>query len=226
MQSLRVTRRQWVSALLALWIYFGSQLAVVTLAGPRDWNALWLVVGLAWAGMMLGLLSVLVLDTGQSVTVLRGDRLALVIPVGMAALSFLHGTSMLWDMWMMGTPSPGPGILLASVPESKLLLFVLMLLAFPAIAQELLYRHFLLALFPLERAVGCWSGILITSVLFAWPQWNGMSGSWDWSVVALGLVLGVARVYSGGIVAPVLLNSYAISLGLLADWAFGQINIG
>ncbi|MBI6853140.1 CPBP family intramembrane metalloprotease [Pseudomonas cichorii] len=209
----------WMSAVLAVLIFYGAQLAIVDVAGPDAWNALWMMGGLGIAGVMLLLLALLQVPKGRGVGSLKGQELWQVVPVGAVLITLAYVIAALWDVALGGISDPGQSNILHDLPSSGWLLFVLMLLIFPALAEELLYRHFLFRLFPLARRSARVAAVLVTSALFMWAHGDYPEGASFALMGCLGIILGTVRSVSGGLLAPLLLHSYAVGLSFALDFS-------
>nr|WP_276616295.1 CPBP family intramembrane glutamic endopeptidase [Pseudomonas syringae] len=102
-------------------------------------------------------------------------------------------------------------------------LCLLMLVLFPPVSEELLYRHFVIGVFPLHHRTWQWVAVLFTGGLFvvAHSQYD------HWPTILLIAVLGVmfaiARVRTGGILVPVAMHCAAEVIGMSTDWALGKL---
>ncbi|PVZ12628.1 MULTISPECIES: CPBP family intramembrane glutamic endopeptidase [unclassified Pseudomonas] len=212
MQTIVWPARRWAGGVLALSMFYTAQLAVTALPQTDPDGFLILLAGFGLAAAMLGLLALTQLTPGQTVSVFLGRRLGAVLVLGWVLVTLVQAGAIGWDTGQAGPAPAGP-----AWPERGGVLFVLMLLALPAIAEELLYRHFVMEMFDLAHPKGRLLAIVLSTALFAYSFGGDTAGAHMLFMAALGLVLGTARVASGGLLAPILLNAYATGLGLLAE---------
>ncbi len=77
------------------------------------------------------------------------------------------------------------------------------LIVLPPIVQELAYRHFLLTAVPIERSKRLAAVTVFVTALMFWHAHSGyIHTPTDWLMFILGLVLGWARVATGGLLLP------------------------
>ncbi|MGG5288914.1 CPBP family intramembrane glutamic endopeptidase [Pseudomonas shirazensis] len=93
---------------------------------------------------------------------------------------------------------------------ARIALLCLTLVLFPPVAEELLFRHYVMRVFPLDRGrFWQWTAIVVSTLVFA-----ALHNQYDnlitlITLVAVGLILAIARVASGGLLVPVLLHAAA-----------------
>lgn len=111
--------------------------------------------------------------------------------------------------------------LLSGLTQGQILFKLASLLILPAIAEELMIRHYLLRLFPYERSViWKWIAVIATSLLFAiiHTQYD------SWTTLALIFVVGClfawVRIASGGLLVPILLHMLAEVVAASLDWTW------
>jgi membrane protease YdiL (CAAX protease family) len=89
-----------------------------------------------------------------------------------------------------------------SLGWSQGILAILLVCAQPAIIEELFFRHLLLG--HLRPHLGIHLGVLISSIVFGMAHLGGIIA---WPILMLaGVMLGYARVYSGGLILPIILH--------------------
>ncbi|MDR6711232.1 membrane protease YdiL (CAAX protease family) [Pseudomonas hunanensis] len=103
---------------------------------------------------------------------------------------------------------------------TQIALLSVTLVLFPPVAEELLFRHYLMRVFPLHKGrFWQWTAIVVSTLVFV-----GLHSQYDnyitlVTLLLVGLILGIARVASGGLLVPVLLHAsaevVAISLNYL-----------
>lgn len=92
------------------------------------------------------------------------------------------------------------------------------LIVLPPIVEELAYRHFLLTAVPIELSkLLAAVAVFVTALMF----WHAHSGyiytPTKWLMFILGLVLGWARVATGGLLLPISLHAFAEVVALSSD---------
>jgi len=92
------------------------------------------------------------------------------------------------------------------------------LIVLPPIVEEMAFRHFLLTAVPIELSKGLAAvAVLVTALMF----WHAHSGyiytPTKWLMFILGLVLGWARIATGGLLLPVSLHAFAEVVALSSD---------
>lgn len=112
--------------------------------------------------------------------------------------------------------------LLSELSTAQIVLFLSMLLVFPPLSEELLYRHFLIRLFPSRGRSWQCVAVIITAALFV--LLHGQYKNWTSFLLlgCLGVIFDVARIASGGLLAPVLLHSFAEVAGMTSDWVLAN----
>lgn len=81
---------------------------------------------------------------------------------------------------------------------------ILLLCAQPAIIEELFFRYLLYG--HLRPHLGIHWAVMVSSIVFAMAHLGGVIG---WPILALaGVMLGYARVYSGGLALPIILHFF------------------
>jgi len=93
---------------------------------------------------------------------------------------------------------------------AQIALLCLTLVLFPPVTEELLFRHYVMRVFPLDsgRFWQC-TAIVVSTLVFA-----ALHNQYDnlitlVTLVAVGLILAIARIASGGLLVPVLLHAAA-----------------
>ncbi len=100
----------------------------------------------------------------------------------------------------------------------------LMILA--PITEELMMRHYALRLFPYERShLWKWVSVLATSALFT--SLHTQYGNWPTLalIFAVGCILALARIASGGLRVPILLHMFAEVIACSLDWTWASAGL-
>jgi membrane protease YdiL (CAAX protease family) len=139
------------------------------------------------------------------------------LALGLAAVTCLY-TAVYLAADYLGNPREPSMVLLYSFKSTfQITILVLTLLILPPIVEELLYRHFILTSVPVFKGkVTAACSILITSALFSYAH-NYVYQLTYISLFLVGIILGIARVHSKGLLLPILLHMYAIGYVLLCD---------
>lgn len=124
--------------------------------------------------------------------------------------------------WLMGYPREPfmQDIYQYQSTTTQLVVFLVSLLVLPPIVEEMLYRHFFLSVIPFKRNV--WLAVLavvVPAVVFTlahqqYEYWTTYATLFGFAVVA-----GVARVMSRGMLLPILLHAFAITVALILNEA-------
>lgn len=95
---------------------------------------------------------------------------------------------------------------------------IISLVALPPIVEELAFRHFLMAPFPFRKSTAWSSVAVITTAVWFTVVHPYIYLTSDVTIFIMGVILGVARVRSHGMLLPMCLHAYSICFALLADW--------
>lgn len=204
-------------AALAVAMFLGCQRVTADLVGQAHWNILWMVAAQGIAGAALLLLAMWEYRQLGSIKALFGHDLlhTLQLTAPLVVAVYLLMT------FVEAGLGHGPGSFMlkatAGLSAIQITLFFGMLIVFPAISEELLYRHFLIRLFPLNLRASQEIAVMVTAVLFM--QAHGQYQHWTSYALmgCLGVILGLARIISGGMTAPVLLHGLATVMGITSD---------
>lgn len=90
-------------------------------------------------------------------------------------------------------------------------------LLLPPIVEELAFRHFILSVLPFNASVWMSHVAVATMALFFVSAHGYIYLSTNVVIFVVALILGFARVRSGGLLLPIGLHAYAIALGLACD---------
>lgn len=203
--------------------FIGCHLATPALVGEARWDLLWMAATQGIAGALLVVLAALQYRRRGGLKVLLGHSALRVLPLGASLIIALYLLATLIEAALGQTQGPLMGHALHGLSAAQIMLLFSMLLVFPAIAEELLYRHFLIGLFPLTQRTWQALAVVVTTVLFMlqgqslhWPSYALMG--------ALGVILGVARITSGGLAAPILLHALASFMGMCSDLLLASLD--
>lgn len=145
-----------------------------------------------------------------------GSNLASPLMVGAVALITVYaGVALVFGLplgYFTGMiVSPLIGILTWQVASVIILL---------SVAGELLFRQYLLGLFPYEKSTTWkWAAVILTSALIAADRmWSGDGNLFDPTLIFTeSCILATARIASGGVLVPIFLKLFVVlSIGLLA----------
>ncbi|MDD1509312.1 CPBP family intramembrane glutamic endopeptidase [Pseudomonas sp. CNPSo 3701] len=208
---------RWCLAIVAVFIFIELQMLTITLVGPDNWNPLWMLAAQGLAGAALLLLAMLEYHGRGGIRALMGNntRKALHMALPLVAAVFIVTT--LVDAVMGGQAQPFIAPMLSSLSVGQKVVFFAMLLTIPALSDELLYRHFLIRLFPMNSRSWQWVAVMVTTVVFVIANGDYHSRSSFVLMACLGAILGVVRICSGGLAAPILLHGLAMAAGLASS---------
>ncbi len=102
----------------------------------------------------------------------------------------------------------------------QVVLQIFCLLLLPPIVEELAFRHFLLSTLPFnnKNVSIAWIAVIATALVFVFVHMHQYIYSTSHLLIfALGLIFGLARVLSGGLLLPTMLHAYAIAVGLACN---------
>lgn len=100
---------------------------------------------------------------------------------------------------------------------------IVSLLLFPPIVEELAFRHFILSVLPFNASVWM-SRVAVTAMALFFVFAHGyIYLSTNVLIFVVALILGFARIRSGGLLLPIGLHAYAIALGLACDQAAAHL---
>lgn len=204
-------------AALAVAVFLACHLAAPGLVGETRWNLLWLLGTQGITGAILLLLAILQYRRQGGFKALLGHDPERALRLGAPLIIVAYLVVTFIEAALGHTQGTFRGPALSDFSAVQIMLFFAMLLVFPAITEELLYRHFLIRLFPLNGRTWQTLAVIVTTLLFMqaqgqyqqWPSYLLMGG--------LGVILGVARIVSGGLAAPILLHALADATGMTSD---------
>ncbi|MBD8495534.1 CPBP family intramembrane glutamic endopeptidase [Pseudomonas syringae] len=208
-------RRRIAMLLLAIASGLATQAVLMTIVGASGWTGLQLLmIGSVQATVLL---AVAIFERRHSggVRAVMGHDVAATFKrcFPWLVVSLLLCTGLDFALGYKSEPLVTTHGLKASMAQ-RVLIFTLVLTVLPLI-EELLYRHFLIRLFPVEQRVWRYAAILATSALYLFvhqhqPHWTGVL---LFSLIAV--ILAYARIRSAGLLAPVLLHSSVLAMGMV-----------
>ncbi|PMV86802.1 hypothetical protein C1X35_25745 [Pseudomonas sp. FW306-1C-G01A] len=144
---------------------------------------------------------------------------------GLSAVTILY-VAVYLTAHLLGNPrEPSMVLLYAFKTNSQIAILLFTVLLLPPIVEELLYRHFILTSVPVFKGkVTPALAILITAALFSLVHKYEYQLTYI-SLFLVGIIFGVARVRSKGLLLPIMLHMYAIGFVLLGDQVAKHIEI-
>lgn len=222
MDAYHVWRRMGI-AMLAVILFYGAQISLFFVAGQDRWNTLWMLCSIGLTAAALLLLAAFQLRRCGGLRALIGHdvKRALKIYIPVILVIYLVCTGMDWGLGFGREDFMVK--FFEGLSDAQKILCVLMLVVFPPISEELLFRHFLMRLFPLDRREWQWIAVLFTSALFMFVHLQYEHWPTLLLIGSLGLAMAIARIQTGGILVPVIMHGCAEVIGLSADWVMGQV---
>jgi len=102
--------------------------------------------------------------------------------------------------------------------QRQIVLLCLSLILLPPLAEELMFRHFLLRLVPWERGlVWQWVAILLSTLAFTLGHTQYQNYCTLVLLMAGGIILAMVRIASGGLLAPMLVHASMEVIALATD---------
>ncbi|CAM3976861.1 putative 24.3 kDa protein [Pseudomonas reidholzensis] len=195
---------------LAVVIYLAASLIVVLPDPSLPLTSQRLINTVGYAAV--GLLVLLFLQYRKQglAEVIMGQRLRQPLVYGLVAMV---GTYALGGLVMSLFDIPRESFMVHfydGLGPMQVALLSLTLVLFPPVAEELLFRHYLMRVFPLHKGrFWQWTAIVVSTLVFV-----GLHDQYDnyvtlVTLLVVGLILGIARVASGGLLVPVLLHACA-----------------
>ncbi|KVL32097.1 hypothetical protein WS98_21370 [Burkholderia territorii] len=137
--------------------------------------------------------------------------------IGTTTLSALYFAVTALEYWM-GQPREA---IMASLYQFKtppqIVVFVTALLVLPPIVEELAFRHFLLSVLPFRKNRIVAVIAVVTTALYFSHAHGYQHWTTNVEMFVVGVVLAIARIRSNGLLLPVALHAYTISLALVLD---------
>jgi uncharacterized protein len=149
------------------------------------------------------------------------NRRDVAVGVAMVTLVYLLGYGL-----ALLSHQPREPIMAALFQSKTLLQIVVMIgsvLLLPPLVEELAFRHFLLSLFPFRAnwrvaTVAVCATALYFSHVHAYQYWTT-----NMTIFLVGVIFGIARIRSNGMVLPTMLHAYAIALSLAMDQLMARL---
>jgi len=231
------TRVQQRSPILGLGALFATRWGLALFFGPLVYATYWAMK--PWAAGLFGLSA----RTAYPFLVLLGPALIFLgamffahkrlfpdirfvgfcnrknVAYGVLAVTVAYLATYL-STYLMGQPrEPIMVNLYQSRTGIELAVFVASLMVLPPIVEELAFRHFILSTLPFNANVWtAWLAVVATALFFVCAH-RYIYLTTNLLIFAVGVIFGLARVRSGGLLLPIGLHAYAIALGLACDRA-------
>lgn len=208
---------RWGMAALAVFIFYTLQIATVVTVGQENWNSLWMVGAHGITGAALLLLALIQFRNHGGIKALLGHNTVRALRFGVPLIVVAYVVTTFLDVTLGFGREPFMENLLSKFSTAQIILFLSMLVVLPPLGEELLYRHFLIRLFPITSRSWQWVAVIATAALFMLT--HGQYKNWPSFLLlgCLGAFFGAARIATGGLVAPVLLHSFAEVAGMTSD---------
>ncbi|TBN34961.1 CPBP family intramembrane glutamic endopeptidase [Pseudomonas sp. BGI-2] len=208
---------RWGMAALAVLIFYALQITTVGMVGQENWNSLWLVGAHGITGAALLLLALIQFRNDGGIRALLGHNTGRALRFGVPLIVAAYVVTTFLDVTLGFGREPFMENLLSEFSTAQIILFLSMLLVLPPLSEELLYRHFLIRLFPITSRSWQWVAVIAMAALFMLT--HGQYKNWPSFLLlgCLGVIFGAARIATGGLVAPVLLHSFAEVAGMTSD---------
>ncbi|MGE8066168.1 CPBP family intramembrane glutamic endopeptidase [Pseudomonas sp. NPDC089569] len=208
---------RWGMAALALFIFYSAQIATVAIVGQENWNSLWMVGAHGITGAALLLLVLVQHRNSGGIRALAGHNIGRALRSGLPLIVVAYVVGMFLDVKLGFNREPFMANLLSKFSTGQIVLFLVMLVVLPPLSEELLFRQFLIRLFPITKRSWQWVGVIVVATVFMLT--HGQYKNWPSFLLlgCLGVILGVARIATGGLVAPILLHSFAEVAGMTSD---------
>ncbi|WP_294734279.1 CPBP family intramembrane glutamic endopeptidase [uncultured Pseudomonas sp.] len=215
-------RRRILMACLAIGLYLAIQLALVLVVGTGNLTRLTQLIDGGFSAMVLLMLAVIERRHSGGFRAVIGRDLSRTFKL---CLPWILGVYLVCTSLDIGLGYGYEAYTMAfrgSLPTAQKVLLLSMGLLIIPIFEELLYRHFLIRLFPLDHRLWQWVAILATTTLYM-AMHMPFSGWTECLLIGtLSVILAYARVRSAGILVPVLLHMFAgvvnLSRGLVATF--------
>ncbi|WP_017904139.1 CPBP family intramembrane glutamic endopeptidase [Pseudomonas asplenii] len=209
-------------AILAMLVFLGTQIGVILASGQSQVSSLEMLSMHAATAVLLSLLAWLQFKSAGGLRALAGHDLKKGLKTFFPMLLLAYLTLSILDIGLgLGREDFMIGFFQGLTPLQVMACLV-MLVLFPPISEELLFRHFLMRLFPLNRRFWQAVAVAVSSGIFV--AMHTQYEHWPTLVLigALGVILSVARIQSGGLLLPLVLHSLAEVVGMSADWLLAQ----
>lgn len=215
--------RRSLIGITALFLALTIQTWIFMVVGKDEWNSLWLMLAHGGMAVALLLLAAVQLRSSGGLLMLLGHDIGRACKIYLPIVIVIYVVCTSLDVGLGYGRETFMVSFLGGLSALEKLLCLVMLLALPPLSEELLYRHFLMRLFPLNSRFWQWVAILSTSVLFMlmhsqYTHWPSFA-----LIGALAVLFAFARVRTGGILVPVILHSFAEVCGMLSDTVLSQL---
>lgn len=208
-----------VAFLLSIAVLVGVQFAF----GLENKNRLVLMLAHGLAAGALLLLAHLQFWKHGGVRSLIGQNIKATLKIGVPLVVFVYVLELVLVSVLGYGREPFMVTLYDGLTPGGVVLFLAMLIVFPPLGEELLYRHFLIRLFPLHRRLYQCLAVVLTAVLFMLLHQQYKYWTTFVLIAVLALIFGAARIASGGLAAPVVLHGVAEVAGVSVDFVLSQL---
>ena len=209
-------RRRLLTACLAMGLFIATQLVLVSVLGAGNLNAMRLLADSGFSAAVLFLFAVFERRHSGGARALIGHDVGRTFKLCVAWTAGAYLVCSGLDIWL-GYGRTESMFNSGGASVSQKVLFWVMALTFLPIFEELLYRHFLIRLFPLESRVWQWVAILSTSALYMFIHMPFAYWTSFLLIGTLAVILAYARVRSAGLLVPVLLHISAQVMAISKD---------
>ncbi|MGE8067073.1 CPBP family intramembrane glutamic endopeptidase [Pseudomonas sp. NPDC089569] len=222
-ESYRWARRLGMAA-LAVSIFYTLQIVTFLTVGKENWNSLWIVGSHGITGVALLLLALVQFRNEGGITALIGHNIGRALCIGVPFIVVAYSVTTFLDVALGFGREPFMEKLLFKFSIPQIILFYSMLVVLPPLSEELLYRHFLIRLFPLTKRSWQWVAVVTTASLFTLT--HGQYKNWTSFLLlgCMGVLFGAARIATGGLAAPFLLHSFGEVAGMTSDWVLANFD--
>lgn len=210
--------RRLLIAVIAILTSASGGLVIYSFVGREHWSQLW---NMASHGLVASVLLILAVAQVRSISGIRalvgrevGRNLLLFVPLVLLVYLVCESLGI-----ALGFPREDFMVNLfsgMSLPEQ--ILCTLLIVTLPPISEELLYRHFLIRLFPLNHRIWKWVAVIVTAGIFTLVHSQYSNWTTFLLLASLGVLLALARIRTGGLAVPILMHSSAGVFGLSLDW--------
>lgn len=215
--------RRCLMGITAIFLALAIPTWIFTVVGKEEWNSLWLMLAHGATAVALLFLAAVQLRGSGGLRAFLGRDLGRTYKICLPIVIVIYVVCTSLDVGLGFGRETFMVSFLGGLTALEKVVCLVMLLALPPISEELLYRHFLMRLFPLNSRLWQWVAILCTSSLFMlmhsqythWPSF-ALIGS-------LAVLFAYARMRTGGILVPILLHSFAEVCGMLSDTVLSQL---
>lgn len=209
---------------LAIGLCLGVTVGLFLYAPPSQFTSLYSVGWMGyWALVLCLLLCVQYRKTGV-LAVIAGTSFRRPFLVGLSCIVATYVCGSLLMVLLDLPREPFMVTFFDDLDRGQIALLIAFLIVFAPMTEELMYRHFLLRLFPYQRnELWKWTAVLVTTVIFTLSHYQYENVVTLVTIFIVGAVLAIARVRSGGLMVPVLLHAATEVVGLATDQVLARV---